>query len=213
LPELLSAAGGNLLIGATVLVDQSIAATLVPGSVAVLGYSTRVTGVLLGIGGYALATALLPHISALVSSGQFGKLRSLLRSYAALTLAVTVPITVLLISASDAITKLLFERGSFVAEDSSLVADVQAAYALQIPFFSLGIIAVRLISAMQANVLLLLVSGLSLVLDVVFAWTLSQFFGVKGIALASSLVYTVACVLAWTLALSRLRKLRAAAAA
>jgi putative peptidoglycan lipid II flippase len=207
LAQALPSAGGSVLIGATLLVDQAMAAMLTPGSVAAFSYGTRVPGVLLAIGTTALATAILPHLSALVAQARFQELRALLRQYAILTIGVTVPFTALLVGASDFTVSLLFERGSFGAGESALVASVQSAYALQIPFFALAIIAVRLISAMQANTLLLFSAAISLVLDIVLNWFFSRQFGVAGIALSTSIVYVVSCLFLWSVALNKLRRL------
>ena len=207
LGEFLRGAGSNVLIGATLLVDQAMAAMLAPGSVSALSYGTRVTGVLLGLGAMALATALLPQLSLLIAAGRFEELRALLRRYCALTLAVTVPLTALLIGTSDFVVSLLFERGSFSSSDTLLVSGIQAVYAIQIPFFSLAMIAVRLIGAMQSNVLLVFSSAASLILNAVLNWILSVYLGVAGIALATTIVYIVACGFLWSAALVTLNRL------
>ena len=205
--QALPLAGSSILIGATLLVDQAMAAMLLPGSVAAFSYGTRVPGVLLTIGTMALTTPMLPHMSSLIAEARFDDVRALVRQYAILTLGVTIPLTALFLGTSEVIVRVLFERGSFGADDSALVANVQSAYALQIPFFALAMIAVRLISAMQANKLLLISSAISLVLDVVLNWWLSRYFGVMGIALSTSIVYAVACLFLWSVAIRRLKQL------
>jgi putative peptidoglycan lipid II flippase len=204
LPEFLAAAGGNVLLGATVLIDQAMSAMLAPGSVAALGYGTRITSGLLGVGTMALATALLPHLSQLVAERRFSELRRLLRRSSALTLAITIPVMVILIRFSEGTIDLLFERGSFTAGDTALVANIQAVFAIQIPFFSLSMIAVRLISALQANRWLMIGSALSLALNVVLNLILSAYLGVTGIALATSIVYAAACAFLWAVAIKKL---------
>jgi putative peptidoglycan lipid II flippase len=197
LAEFLRAAGGNVLIGATLLVDQAMAAMLAPGSVSALSYGTRVTGVLLGLGAMALATALLPQLSLLIAERRFQELRALLKEYCVLTLTVTVPLTALLIGASDVVIEVLFERGSFGASDSMLVSEV------------LSMIAVRLIAAMQSNALLVVSAAASLLLNVVLNWILSAYLGVAGIALATTIVYIVACIFLWIAAITALNRLSA----
>jgi putative peptidoglycan lipid II flippase len=205
LSEFFGAAGGNVLIGATVLVDQAMAATLATGSVAVLGYGIRVPNALLSIGTMALATALLPQLSELVANRRFDELRDLLRRYSILTLAISIPATLLLVTFSVPLVEMLFRRGSFTADDVNVVADVQSAFAIQIPFFAWSIIAVRLLSALQANRYLVVGSAISLVLDVILNLVLSAYFGVIGIALATSIVYMVSCAFLWMVAMNVLR--------
>jgi putative peptidoglycan lipid II flippase len=204
LAEFAGAAGGNVLIGATVLVDQAMAASLAPGSVAALGYGLRVPNALLTVGTMALATAILPQLSELVANKRFDELRDLLRRYSILTLGVSIPVTLLLIASSALLIGLLFERGSFTPNDVALVADVQSAFAVQIPFFAWSIIAVRLLSALQANRYLVIGAAISLLLDVVLNLVFSAYLGVTGIALATSVVYMISCAFLWTVALRTL---------
>ena len=204
LSEFAGAAGGNMLIGATILVDQAMAAALAPGSVAALGYGVRVPNALLSIGTMALATAILPHLADLVANRRFDDLRVLLRRYSILTLGISIPVTFLLVAFSSNIIDVLFRRGSFSGDDVTLVSDVQAAFAIQIPFFAWSIIAVRLLSALQANRYLVIGSAISLVLDVVLNLLLSVYFGVTGIALATSVVYMVSCLFLWLVAIKML---------
>ena len=57
---------GSFLMSGTVLVDQAMAATLAPGSVAALNYANKVISIVLSIGAMALGTAVLPHFSRMV---------------------------------------------------------------------------------------------------------------------------------------------------
>jgi putative peptidoglycan lipid II flippase len=74
------------------------------------------------------------------------------------------------------------------------VARVQALFALQIPFYVLGIIGVRLLSATGGNRLLMWISIGNFVTNIVGNYVFMQFWGVAGIALSTSLVYVVSSV-------------------
>jgi putative peptidoglycan lipid II flippase len=204
-PEFGAAAAGSLVLGATLVVDQSMAAMLEPGSIAALSYGARVPGFLAGIGVLALSTPLLPQLSRLMAAREIESVRVVIRQYALLTLAITSVSAIVLTVFSEPIVSVLFERGAFDATDTKKVASVQMAYALYIPFYAVSVIAARLVSAMQSNVVLFVGACISLVLNVVLNWYLSQLFGVVGIALATGAVYFVSCVYLWLVALRRLR--------
>ena len=68
---------------------------------------------------------------------------------------------------------------------------VQALFALQIPFYVLGIIGVRLLSATGGNRLLMWISIGNFVTNIVGNYVFMQFWGVAGIAFSTSLVYVV----------------------
>jgi putative peptidoglycan lipid II flippase len=137
-------------------------------------------------------------------------LRELERRLRWLLLGTTVPVTVALVLCSAPIVQLLFERGAFSAAETATVARVQAAYLLQVPVHLLGILYVRLISALQANRLLTIGSAINLVVNVALNIVFMRRYGVAGIALSTAAVYTVSCAY---LAIAAHRRLRAAEAA
>jgi putative peptidoglycan lipid II flippase len=90
---------------------------------------------------------------------------------------------------------LLFQRGAFGAADTIVVGRVQAFLALQIPFYLLSAMGVRVLSALKRNSLIMWVSGVSTTLNIILNWILMKYAGVAGIALSTSLVYLVSCSL------------------
>jgi putative peptidoglycan lipid II flippase len=196
------------LMSSTLLVDQSIAAMLAPGSVSVLGYGNRLIAPVLGIGTMALGTAVLPYFSKMVAAGDWDGLRHTLKTYTRLILLVTVPATVALVVLSGPVVHVLFRHGRFTDTDALAVSRVQAMYALQLPFYSLGILFVRLLSALRGNHILLMGTVISFVLNVVLDLALLRVCGIAGIALSTSLVYVAACAF---LGLMLRRRLLAAA--
>ena len=183
---------GAAFLGSTVLVDQAVAATLEPGSVATLGYGTKVVLLVVGLGAGALGTAVLPYFSTMVAVGDWGQVRQALRTYGRLTLLATIPLACLVFAFSEPIVELLFQRGAFTATDTSLVARVQALYALQIPFYVLGVLYVRLLSSLGANRVLMWSTAISFPLNAALDYGLARVLGVAGIALATTLMYVAA---------------------
>jgi putative peptidoglycan lipid II flippase len=180
---------GSFLMGSTSLVEQSMAAMLGPGSVSALAYGSKVTALLLGIGSVAVSTAVLPHFSRMVTRGDWSGVRHTLLTYARLIVLITLPLTVVLIYFSEPVVRLLFQRGAFTEADTQLVAWVQALHTLQIPVFVLGILIVRLISALQANRILMWGAGINLLFNIAATYLLMKWLGVAGIALSTSLMY------------------------
>lgn len=182
---------GAFLMSSTVLVDQAMAAMLESGSVATLNYANKVVAMILGIGAMALGTAVLPHFSRMVAVNDWAGVRHTFRIYARLILLFSVPVTALLFLFSEAITGLLFERGAFSVGDTRLVGQVQAFYVLQIPFYMLAILGVRLISAIARNDILMRISFINLVVNIIGNYLLMSYIGVAGIALSTTLVYAL----------------------
>ncbi len=198
---------GAFLMGGTAVVSQSMAAMLDPGSVSVLAYGSKLTTLLLSVMAVAVSTAVLSPFSRMVAVGEWTALRRALRTYSRLLLAVTVPMTVLLIALSKPLVVILFQRGAFTAEDSRIVALTQAMYLLQVPLFVVGMLLVRLISALRANRWLMWGSGFNLAINVALTYVLMRVLGVAGIALATSLMYLGSVAFLW-LGASRLLRAR-----
>jgi putative peptidoglycan lipid II flippase len=189
----------GFIINGAVLVDQSMAARLGPGSVSVLNYGNRIATVVLGIGTMALTTAVLPQFSRMVAQKDWQGLRHTLKTYTRLILLITIPVAIILIALSRPLISLMFERGAFSASDVTAVASVQRLYLLQLPFYALSILFVRLISAMKANHILLWGTVITFVLNITLDYVLMKWLGVPGIALATSLVYMVTLAYLMTL--------------
>ncbi len=200
-------AAGALLMSSTELVDQSMAAMLGPGSVSALNYGNKVVALIIGIGSMALSTAVFPYFSRMVAVNDWIGVRHTLKTYARLVLFVTVPMTLVLFYLSDPIVALLFERGAFTAGDSRLVGQVQALYILQIPFYVLGIMGVRLLSALKKNQILMGISAVNLATNIVGNYVFMRYLGVAGISLSTSVVYAISMSLIYLFLKSQLGKL------
>jgi putative peptidoglycan lipid II flippase len=76
-----------------------------------------------------------------------------------------------------------------------IVSRVLAFLSLQIPFYILGNMGVRLVSALKRNVLLTIIAGVNMVLNVVLNWIFMKYAGVAGIALSTAIVSMVSCLM------------------
>lgn len=180
----------SALLGCTALIDQAVAATLPPGSVAALAYANKGIILVLVLVGTSLRTALLPAFSHMVAQRDWSGIRHTLRTYSRYSLLGSVAVVVAILAFGTPLVKLLFQRGAFTADDTRLVGQVQAVYALQIPPFILGSILAPLASALHANRLMVWSSILSLVLCGILDYALARYLGLAGIAVTSVIVYT-----------------------
>jgi putative peptidoglycan lipid II flippase len=181
----------GLLMNGTIIIDQSMAAMLGPGSVSVLNYGNRMSAAVIAVGAMAISTAFLPHFSRLAAAGDWDGVRHTLKVYARLIIISSIPIMIVLIASSDLLVRLLFERGAFTATDTIEVASVQRLYLLQMPIYLTSMLFVRLISAMKANHILAWGTVINFTLNIALDYALMKWLGVAGIALSTSIVYSV----------------------
>jgi putative peptidoglycan lipid II flippase len=172
-----------------------MAAMLPPGSVAALGYARKIVNVSVVVGAIPLGAATLPYFSDMVAKGAWESCRHTLRTYTGLIFLVTVPVTAGMVVFARPLVRILFQRGAFTAYDTAVVSHAEAWLALQVPFYLVGNMAVRLISALKRNGVLMIIAAVNTILNAVLNWVLMRRYGVAGIALSTSIVYVVSCVL------------------
>lgn len=191
LGQFLPMVAGSILMGSTDLVDKGMAATLSPGSVAALNYGNKIIAAVLTLATTAIGTAVLPYFTRMVSEKDWKNIRSILKSYLSLIFAVGILTAIVIYLFSDSIVNIILQRGSFTAEDTTVVSAVQAYFAFQIPFYIGGIVVVRLISALRANHILMWGAAINLVVNIGFNILFIHYLGLKGIALSTSFVYLI----------------------
>jgi putative peptidoglycan lipid II flippase len=182
---------GSFLMCSTSLVDQSMAAILSPGSVSALNYGNKVIAIPISLTTTALSTAVIPYFSKMVARNDWTGLRRTLLKFMQIAFVITMALTGFLIVFSELIVQILFQRGSFTVRDTHLVAQIQSCFALQIPFYVVGILFVRLISAIKANHVLMYGSAINLIANVSLNYIFMQKIGIAGIALSTSCVYAI----------------------
>jgi putative peptidoglycan lipid II flippase len=185
---------GALIMGSTEIVDKGMAAALSAGSVATLNYGNKIIAAALALATTGIGTAVLPYFSRMVADREWKDIRSTIRFYLTLILAIGIPTALLIFGVSEHIVQFVFQRGSFTLQDTVAVAPVQALFALQIPFYVASIVVVRLISSMRANHILMWGAAINLIVNIILNIVFIKLMGLKGIALSTSCVYLVSFV-------------------
>lgn len=107
------------------------------GAVASLNLADRVYQLPLGVVGIAVAIVLLPELARALKAGNMGEASNLQNRSVEFTLFLTLPAAAALLTMSEPIVRVLYERGAFTAEDTRLVAEILAIFGLGLPAFVL----------------------------------------------------------------------------
>jgi putative peptidoglycan lipid II flippase len=188
---------GALLMSGAMVLDNAMATTLAGGSVTALRYGSKLVGFFLEIASLAVGTAVLPHFATLALQNDRTAIRKALARYSVILAAVAVPVALAMMVFSEPLTRILLERGSFSADNTGLVAGVQAMYALQIPFYILSILAVRMMSALLMNRWILAIASFNLLVKLGLNLLLYRIMGVRGLALSTTFVYAFSTILVY----------------
>ena len=187
-------AGG--IFSSTVVVDQTMAAWLAPGSVAVLGYTEKVCGIILAVTVAPSCDVLFPYFADKVARQDWAGVRHQLLTSAGSIVALALPAVLTLCWLAPWVVALLFERGSFTEQDTQRVATVLRYAVFQIPFYIVGSLASRVVVAMQATHFIIWVSFVGLFSNVILNWFLMGSMGASGIALSTVIVQMISAILA-----------------
>jgi putative peptidoglycan lipid II flippase len=177
-----------------------MAATLPAGSVATLVYGNRFVGVIVSLMAGAIATAITPYFSELVARHDWCHCRKTVNTWVILTALVCVPVTAIFVASSKSLIHLAFEHGAFGPRDTASVAGVQTMYALQLPFYVVSRVYYRFLLAIRKSGVILACGAINLMLDIILNILCMRWYGVAGIALATSLwsVATFLFLAYWT---------------
>lgn len=107
------------------------------GAIAYLYYADRVSQLPLGVVGVAVATALLPRLTAALRGGRLEEAESNQNRALEFTLLLTLPATVALVVIALPVISVLFERGAFGPEDSLATANTLVMAGLGLPAYVL----------------------------------------------------------------------------
>ena len=169
------------------LVDTILASLMPVGAISALYYADRIAQLPLGVIGIALGTALLPRLSNLEAAGQLSEMRSVLASGVRIGLIFAIPAMIGAIILADLIIGGLFGYGAFTDAMILPTSQVLMAYALGIPAFILSKILQPSFYAASDPQTPLKITTLSVAVNIAASLTLMQFYGVVGLALATSL--------------------------
>jgi len=175
------------LIGVT---DQYFAAQLVVGSIAALNYGLKIPAFLIGLLTIAISNVLLPYFSLSVIENRkksFENLSKMLKWIFILT-AIAAIIGIFL---SDFFVELFFERKEFTSEDTHRVANIQKIFLIYAPFTICGMVLVNFLTSINKNAFMAKVSFGSMCANFVLDFYLMKYYGVYGIALASTTVHII----------------------
>ena len=195
LPVLLGQAAGEV----NKLVDTLFAVSLGQGPVTALFYANRLIQLPLSIFGLAISAAILPSISRAAVRQDFTDVRETLKHGLRQSYFLICPALVGLILMADPIVSLLFQRGEFDAADTARTATATVFYAGGLLFFAWVKIAVAGFYAVKNTRTPVTIASLSMILNIVLCFALVRPMGFRGLALATTISYSVNFLLLYIL--------------
>jgi putative peptidoglycan lipid II flippase len=173
------------------LTVSTVLASFFAGGPTYLFYGMRLIQFPLGIFGVALATAILPTLSAQAARGALDELRITLGFGLRMIIFIIVPAMVGLILLRTPIVHLFFEHGTFTANDTAETALAVLCYAVGLWAFGGVRIIVTAFYSLQDTRTPAISAAIALAANILFSLILMSFLGAAGLALATALAAMV----------------------
>ncbi len=178
------------------MVDKTIGSSLDAGSIAALNFSARVWQIPLALFAGPIATAVFPTFSelALTDTGK-AEYRSRLEQTMSVSFYLMIPATFFIFFLSEPIVRLFFERGAFNPKATELTSFVVKMYVLGLFAHAICPIMSKVFYSFKNTTMPVIISAISVGLNIVLNIELSKVLGAGGIALATSIVMALSFVL------------------
>ncbi len=188
----------SIFLQISLLVDNGMAATLQPGSVAVLGVGYKVIFFVTGVIGTGISMALLPYFVGFVVKRDMVSANRELSLLVSLATLLGIAASLIIYYAAPPLMPLFFAEGKVNAGDIDTVIRVIHMGILQVPFFACQLILIKYATASHDNRAILVASIVGMLVNIVLNYLLMQRMGVAGISAATTLsMFCSAAVLLW----------------
>jgi putative peptidoglycan lipid II flippase len=194
-PIVVGSAAGQLAL----FFDRYFASTLSPGYMAGMNYATKLVGFPQQIFAAAIATVIFPLLaSQFASQNRVGIRQSVVMGLRMVTF-ITIPAVCALLVLASPIVQTLFERGAFKASATQLCAGLLPYAAVGLVALAANVVLTRCCFACRETRYTVVISVLSVVLNVALSLLWLQPLGARGLLLANSVSQTVQAVLLFAL--------------
>jgi len=178
-----------------VLVDRTLASTISVGGISALNYANRLNTFVQGIFVMSIATVMYPLISKLVAAGNIKGLKSIVAEIITSINIMIIPITIGSMLFTHQIVDLVFGRGAFDFNATSMTASALFFYSLGMMGFGLREVISRVFYASQDTKTPMVNAGVGMVVNIILNVILSRYLGIGGLALATSIAAIFTTVL------------------
>jgi putative peptidoglycan lipid II flippase len=177
------------------VIDRAFATMLPEGSVAALNYADAIIGAPTTVISSALATTVFPVLASLIARGDWSDALDITRRWVFFLAIVGLMPVVGIMTFSQEIVSILFERGQFNAAAVSMTATALTYYASIIILSAISTILIRLLLSQRRWRVIAWISLTALLLKLLLNLVFVPYLGIQGITLATVLAATIGVLL------------------
>ena len=188
------------------MVDKIVASGAASGAVSCLNYGHKLMNVFSGMISTAIATAVYPTIIQYIAEKDEKRLRGLLENVLSALMFLIIPISFFCFLFSDELVAAAFQRGAFDASATSMTASVFVGYSLGMLFIGVSTVITNVFYGYGDTRITMRISMLNIALNIVFDLIFVKFWGVAGLAFATS-ISAIICLMVRVVLLRKYVKL------
>lgn len=189
---------GTAVNDINVLVDRTLASTIVVGGISALNYANQVIGFVRGLVVSSVTMVLYPMISKMAVEGSMESFKAHVREAFTMVNVLVIPATVGAMAFSQEIVSLLFGRGAFTMEATRLTGNALWYYSVGMTALGLRDVLNTAFFALQDTKTPMISASLAVMTNIVLNIILAKYLGIGGLALATSISSLVGAVLMFT---------------
>ncbi|MBL3646007.1 murein biosynthesis integral membrane protein MurJ, partial [Bacillus sp. RHFB] len=176
------------------LIDRSMASQIAVGGISALNYAHKIDGFIQGIFVMSIVTVMYPMIAKMAAENNISGLKKTLSESISGINLLLVPATIGVMVFAEPIVLLLFGRGAFDEEAVSMTSNALFYYAFGLMGFGLREVLNRVFFSLQDTKTPMINAVISMVINIILIYILSKYFGIGGLALATS-ISAIVCTL------------------
>lgn len=181
---------GTAINEINVIVDKTLASTLVSGSISALNYANRLNNLIIGVFISAITTVLFPMLSQ-ESNRNIDSMKKIMKDGIRSILLIAIPATFGLILLAKPIVTVVFKRGSFDAIATEMTSQALIFYSIGLVAMSLRLFITRVYYSLQDTRTPMINGAISVVFNILLNLVLIRFMAHRGLALATSISTTI----------------------
>lgn len=178
------------------VINTSFASGFEGGSaINMVSYANRLYIIIVGVFSFVATNLLFPKLSRAEASGDREGARKFAGSSIKILLYIMIPLAVGIYLLAEPVTRAIYMRGAFTAEDARLTAYVLKFFAIGIPFMSANEVLTKLFFAMQKVKEPMISSVVAIAVNILLVNILVDTIGMNGIAIASSATIAICALI------------------
>lgn len=169
------------------LIDRTVASGLGSGSITILNYATKLNGAMLSLSVIAILSILYPKFSRLVSENNIKELKEQIKYIINMIFIFSIPTMFGIIALNREVSIFIFGRGNLDRNSVLATAKCLSAYSVCFVALCLRDLATKIFYSFKDSKTPVINSSIGIGLNIILNIILSKYFGITGIAVATSI--------------------------